>query len=190
MTHPKAELRLTGPRAHPGGGPEGPKKKKGFGRAEALAVAQGAFYTATGVWPILDLESFEAVTGPKPEGWLVKTVGGLLGVAGAALTLAGARKRVTPELALIGAGSAAVLAAIDVVYVGKRRISPVYLLDAVAEGALVAAWAATAREVAAEARSPGERAESRVQGGLRLTAERRKRGDGGGMLARRQRRAG
>ena len=42
---------------------------------------------------------------------------------------------------LVAAGSAAALAAIDTVYVAKRRISPVYLLDAVAEIALVAGWA-------------------------------------------------
>jgi hypothetical protein len=42
---------------------------------------------------------------------------------------------------LVAAGSAAALATIDTVYVAKRRISPVYLLDAVAEIALVVGWA-------------------------------------------------
>jgi hypothetical protein len=41
---------------------------------------------------------------------------------------------------LVAAGGAAALAAIDTVYVAKRRISPVYLLDAVAEIGLVAGW--------------------------------------------------
>ena len=116
-------------------------RRQPLSRAETVAVMQGAFYVGTGVWPIVHLPSFEAVTGPKPEGWLVKTVGGLIGVAGAAMTVAGLRRRVTPEIALLGAGCAAVLAAIDVVYVSKRRISPVYLLDAVAEGVLMAGWA-------------------------------------------------
>ena len=189
MTRPKVELRLTGPRAHPGRRPA-EEALKGFGRPEAMALAQGAFYTASGVWPIVDLESFETVTGPKPEGWLVKTVGGLLGVTGAALTLAGLRKRVTPEMALVAAGSAAVLATIDVVYVSRRRISPVYLLDAVAEGALIAGWASAAGEIAAEGMRPEERTRARGQGGLRLTPERRRGGDEGGVLARRRRRAG
>ena len=39
------------------------------------------------------------------------------------------------------AGMPRALATIDTVYVAKRRISPVYLLDAVAEIALVAGWA-------------------------------------------------
>jgi hypothetical protein len=115
-------------------------------RAETIAVGQGAFYAATGAWPFVSMRSFEAVTGPKMERWLVKTVGGLIGVIGGALVSAGARRRVTPELAMLGAGSAIVLAGIDVYYVSKRRISPVYLLDAVAELGIAAAWAMAARQ--------------------------------------------
>jgi hypothetical protein len=35
--------------------------------------------------------------------------------------------------------------AIDCYYVARRRISPVYLLDAVAEAGIVAAWIALSR---------------------------------------------
>jgi hypothetical protein len=102
--------------------------------ADALAVAQGAFYVATGVWPLLHMRSFEAV----------KTVGALIGVAGVVMTMAGLRRRVTPEIALLAAGSAAALATVDVVYTRKGVIRPVYLLDAVAEAGLVGAWTAAA----------------------------------------------
>jgi hypothetical protein len=47
---------------------------------------------------------------------------------------------VTPEIVLLGAGSALSLAAIDVVYVSLGRISSIYLLDAVAEIGLAVAW--------------------------------------------------
>jgi hypothetical protein len=124
---------------HDGGAPR-------LSRAETVAVMQGAFYVATGVWPFVSMRSFEAVTGPKPEHWLVKTVGGLIAVAGGVLVSAGARRRVTPEIAWLGAGCAAVLAGIDTWYVARRRISPVYLLDAAAEGLLAAGWASAARE--------------------------------------------
>jgi hypothetical protein len=87
------------------------------------------------------MRSFEAVTGPKVDRWLVKTVGALVAVIGCALALASRRRQLTPEIVLVAAGSAAALAAIDTVYVAKRRISPVYLLDAVAEIVLVAGWA-------------------------------------------------
>ena len=118
-----------------------------FSRAETVAVTQGAFYVATGVWPFVSMRSFEAVTGPKPEPWLVKTVGGLISVVGGVLASAGLQRRVTRELAWLGAGSAAVLAGIDLWYVGRRRISPVYLLDAAAEAIIAAGWASAAREL-------------------------------------------
>jgi hypothetical protein len=111
--------------------------------SSGLAVAQGAFYVATGVWPIVHLRSFEAVTGPKPEGWLVKTVGALIAVVGGTLLAAGLRRRVPPELMLLATGSAASLAAVDLVY-SPQRISPVYLLDAVAEGVLLTGWCVAA----------------------------------------------
>ena len=114
------------------------------GPADALAVAQGAFYVATGVWPILHMRSFEAVTGEKTDDWLVKTVGALIAVAGVTMITAGLRRRVTPEIALLAAGSAAALATVDVVYTNKGVIRPVYLLDAVAEAGLIGGWVAAA----------------------------------------------
>ena len=108
----------------------------------ALAIGQGAFYVATGLWPIVSLRTFEAVTGPKADGWLVKTAGVLITAIGAGLTSAGLRGRVTPDLKLVAVGAAAGLTAIDVVYVRRGRIAPVYLLDALAEVGLIGAWAA------------------------------------------------
>ncbi len=105
-----------------------------------LAGVQALFYLVTGVWPLLHMRSFEAITGPKMDRWLVKTVGVLVIAIGGSLGLAARAERTTPEIALLGAGSAGGLAAIDIVYVAKRRISPVYLLDAAAELVLVAAW--------------------------------------------------
>ena len=106
----------------------------------------GAWFAVTGLWPLVAMESFEDVTGPKTDRWLVKALGGLVTVVGGALVSAGLRRRVTPEMAAVGAGTAAVLAGIDVVYAARRRISPVYLGDAAAEGLLIAGWASAARE--------------------------------------------
>jgi hypothetical protein len=121
----------------------GPRR---YSRAETVSIMQGIWFLITGIWPFVSMRSFEKVTGPKPEGWLVKTVGGLVGVVGGAMVVAGLRRRVTPELAAIGAGTATVLAGIDVVYAARRRISPVYLGDAAAEGVLIAGWASAARD--------------------------------------------
>ena len=109
--------------------------------AVRLARLQAIFYIASGIWPLVSMRTFEAVTGPKVDRWLVKTVGVLVAVIGSGLALASRRRQLAPEIVLVAAGSAAALATIDTVYVAKRRISPVYLLDAVAEIALVAGWA-------------------------------------------------
>ncbi len=113
--------------------------------ARALAAGQGAWFLAAGVWPLLHLASFEAVTGPKREGWLVKTAGVLIAAVGATLLLAARRRPVVAEARLLGASSAAGLAAIELWYAGiRRRIAPVYLADAVAELALLTGWGITA----------------------------------------------
>lgn len=100
-------------------------------------IAQGAYYVTTGVLPLLSRRLFERITGPKLEWWLVETVAGLVTTVGAGLLSAGVRGRETPELVSIAAGSAAALATIDVAYVARRRISPVYLGDAAVELALL-----------------------------------------------------
>jgi hypothetical protein len=117
-----------------------------------VAIGQGFIYLGTGVWPLICAGSFQKVTGPKIDFWLVKTVGLLISVIGAVLGLAGARRRVTTEIALLGIGSAASLAAVDVVYVSKKRISPVYLFDAVMEAGLISFWA-----LAAMGQKPGKK---------------------------------
>jgi hypothetical protein len=105
-----------------------------------VAVGQGVLYVVTGVWPLVSLRSFERVTGPKVDGWLVKTVGVVVACVGAVLLAAARRDRVTPEITLLGVSTAASLTAIDVVYVSRRRISPIYLADALAELMLIAGW--------------------------------------------------
>ncbi|MBV8759787.1 MAG: hypothetical protein JO257_21030 [Deltaproteobacteria bacterium] len=95
-------------------------------------TAQGVFYIATGLWPILHLRSFLRVTGPKRDTWLVQTLGGLIAAVGAALLVDKSRT--------LGIASAMTLGVADVTFAGKGRISPVYFADAVAEGALAALW--------------------------------------------------
>ncbi len=109
-----------------------------------VALAQGLFYLLGGLWPLVSLGTFLRVTGPKTDLWPVKTVGAMILVAAVPLLLAAARGYVPAEVALLGAASAAALAAVDVVYVAGHVIGPVYLLDAAVEAGLVVWWAAAA----------------------------------------------
>src|SRR4051794_2064938 len=47
--------------------------------------ALSAYYFATGLWPIVHLRSFVALTGPKRDTWLVQTFGALVAATGVAL---------------------------------------------------------------------------------------------------------
>jgi hypothetical protein len=105
-----------------------------------IALFQGVFYVVTGLWPIVHIQSFLLVTGPKTDLWLVKTVGVLVTVVGLVLLSASRRHRVADEIILLAVGSALGLAAIDLVYALSGRISVVYLGDAAVEIGLAMLW--------------------------------------------------
>jgi hypothetical protein len=114
-----------------------------------VAWFQGLYFLATGIWPLVNIASFQAVTGPKTdhlvtgrEGdhWLVNTVGALIISIGLTLITAAWRSNVSFETIVLGISSAIALITIDVVYVLRGTILPVYLGDAGIELVIVAAW--------------------------------------------------
>jgi hypothetical protein len=115
------------------------------------AWSQGVYFTAFGVWPLAHIRSFQAVTGPKTDHlatgsesdhWLVYTVGALIVVIGVVLLLAAWRQQISIEVIVLGMASAATLAAIDVLFVLRNTIAPIYLADAAVELLLFAGWSA------------------------------------------------
>lgn len=108
-------------------------------------LVQALYFLVTGIWPLVEIRSFQKISGPKTDIWLVKTVGVLVGVIGGVIALAGSRRRITPEISELAIGSSAGLAAIDVFYVARGRISRVYLLDALLELVLIGAWSVALR---------------------------------------------
>jgi hypothetical protein len=114
-----------------------PSRRASSGRAKVLR-AQGAYYLVSGLWAVVDRRGFEAVTGRKKEYWLVRTVGLLAGTIGLSL-LAGTRGgRPSSETTVLGVAAGASFTAVDLVYVARRRISPVYLGDAAVHAVLAA----------------------------------------------------
>ena len=107
-----------------------------------VLLGQGLYYFITGLWSLLSMRTFEKVTGPKTDHWLVKTIGLMLVVIGLALITGGVRKTITPEMAILGVGTAGALLGIDVFYVSIKKIPRIYLLDAVAELILIVGWIA------------------------------------------------
>jgi hypothetical protein len=115
------------------------------------------YFVVTGLWPFVSMRTFELVTGPKVDKWLVKTVGALVTVIGGALLLDA--RRPSPGTTAAGVGSAIALGGVDVVFSARGRISKVYLLDALVEAALVALWLAESASVASK--SPRRRSLAR-----------------------------
>jgi hypothetical protein len=127
-----------------------------------LGLTQGAYFLATGIWPLLHMRSFLRVTGYKHDLWLVRTVGALVAVSGAAVLSAARRDRLTGEIAFLAAGTAGALGAVDAIYTSRRRIPPIYMLDGVAEAAIVALWLGLPRPIAdSERRRAGIRRHTR-----------------------------
>jgi hypothetical protein len=114
-----------------------------------LHLFQGSYFALLGIWPILDIHSFQAVTGPKTDHlitgderdhWLVVTVGALIVVIGLVLLMAAFRQSNHLEIRVLAAMSALALLLIDVTYVYRHVLAPVYLVDAAIELMFLVGW--------------------------------------------------
>jgi len=93
-------------------------------------IFQGLYYLVTGIWPILHVESFMAVTGPKIDIWLVKMVA-LLSITIGLSILADQRDHY--KSFLLNGMAALSFLIIDVYYSLTGRISVIYLADALVQ---------------------------------------------------------
>jgi hypothetical protein len=85
--------------------------------------------------------------GPKVDHWLVRTVAGLMIVIGTVQISAGSSTEALQQARRIGVGTALTLGTIDIVYAPRGRISKMYLVDALLEGAWILAWLSAAKKV-------------------------------------------
>ena len=101
---------------------------------------QGVYTLLTALWGLIDIDSFMAVTGPKTDIWLVKTVSVILVAIGVALlSFLWVQSDPLPAI-LLGLLTSAGLAAIDFYYSGREVISWVYALDGIAEALFTLVW--------------------------------------------------
>jgi hypothetical protein len=105
-----------------------------------VALVQGIYFFVSGIWPILSMRTFLAVTGPKTDLWLVKTVGIILAVIGVVLIFSQVNAQINLSIIILAIGSALSLAIVEFIYVAKQVISPIYLGDAILELILIGWW--------------------------------------------------
>src|SRR6266508_1577481 len=90
-----------------------------------VTLVQGIYFFVSGIWPILSMNTFLKVTGPKTDLWLVKTVGIILAVIGAVLILAYAKAEVNLSvilLAIANAHSPAVMEFMALPYLAGKKL--------------------------------------------------------------------
>lgn len=101
---------------------------------------QTVYYFLTGIWPLIHLESFLFVSGPKTDIWLVKTVGLLLlpySLLLAYLTISVRKNKIIALSILICCLS---LLIIDLYYYIQKVIKWVYLVDCFLQAIFSAYW--------------------------------------------------
>src|SRR4051812_25609629 len=79
-------------------------------------------------------------TGREADHWLVMTVGLLVTAIAATLLTTAWRRTLSAEIAVLAIGSAIGLTAIDIIYVARHVIDPIYLVDAAIQVPLIFAW--------------------------------------------------
>ncbi|MFP5384908.1 MAG: hypothetical protein ACLGHN_02430 [Bacteriovoracia bacterium] len=97
---------------------------------------QGWFYLITGLWPLIHMKSFEKVSGEKIDKWLVRTVSLMIVSSGVIFVTYNTSK----EAVTLAIMNATALMMIDLIYVTKKVISKVYLIDAVIEVGFIVAY--------------------------------------------------
>lgn len=104
-----------------------------------LARVQGIYYIVTGLWPLLHMSSFEAVTGRKTDKWLVKTSGLMIAGVGLSLLLID-----TEAARVLGLTIATIVAATEAYYSLKGTLSIVYFIESLIEFVFILIWILTA----------------------------------------------
>jgi len=114
-----------------------------------LAWTQGGYFLITGFWPLIHIESFQSVTGRKTDHlvteleadyWLVMTVGVLVVAIAITLVTTAWRHTFSVEIAVLAITSSVGLIGLDVTYVMRHVILPIYLADAAVECIFVLGW--------------------------------------------------
>lgn len=105
-----------------------------------VVATHATYIFLTAVWPLVDIETFMDITGPKQDVWLVKTVGALLiPVAVTLYSYLFIDNDTTPAV-ILGALTATAFIAIDFYYALNEVISDIYMLDGAVEIIFLIAW--------------------------------------------------
>jgi hypothetical protein len=96
-----------------------------------VLMAQTIYYAVTGLWPLLHISSFMAVSGWKTDVWLVKTLSALIFCIALAFgTDLYYQRKNSLSIVVLAISCAIAFSVVDIYYVSAGVISQVYLIDA------------------------------------------------------------
>ena len=105
-----------------------------------LLIIQATYIFITAVWPIIDIESFMVVTGPKADIWLVKTVGALLIPISLCMGIHLFIHTDRRPVLVLGMTCAIAFIVIDFYYALNDVISDIYMADGVLQIFFLLGW--------------------------------------------------
>lgn len=104
-----------------------------------VARIHGTYFLVGGAWPLISLDTFEAVTGPKHDDWLVRSVALLLVVAGIIL-FTQPKRYIERSAVTLAIGTSFSLGCVAMISSAGGWISSVYFLDGTMHLLFAAAW--------------------------------------------------
>ena len=107
-----------------------------------VLLCQSFYFGITGLWPLFSIATFERVTGPKTDHWLVQTVGVLITASAIVFFVSVLRGDMGISVQLLALANALGLLTVDCVFVAKGVIPRIYLADALVEMGFVLYWIA------------------------------------------------
>lgn len=110
------------------------------GLIRILIVVHGAYLLIGGLWPLVHMPSFEAVTGPKAEHWLVRSVAGMLVVIAVVLLVQLRKHRVEASAVVVAMGASLTLGVVGIITAAQGVIDPIYICDGTLHLLFVALW--------------------------------------------------
>ncbi len=112
-----------------------------------LLLVQGIYTLSTALWPLLHIESFMMVTGPKTDIWLVKTVAVVLIPIGLLFLINCYSSGPLLHVLVVAISNSSGLAGIDFYYTANGTISWVYAVDGVLQVIFIICWIYLAKKL-------------------------------------------
>ena len=105
-----------------------------------LGFIHALYFLATGLWPVLDINSFVFFTGAETDIWMAKALGLLMSIIGLLLISAIIRNKLIMELIMLIIFSAFAIAGVEFYYGWNDMIPEIFLLDSTVEFFFILCW--------------------------------------------------